>query len=130
MIQDAPDHPPRTNRQSGLLTGLNMTVDFRISHIEGAVMADDLALGFEFCRIVSAVWTAEAQISRVVTINRDTGAFKENAVGRLDRGRKHRLVRGGDAHRADNVIGLVRRPDSTAGSNRWIVIGGNGDLVP
>ena len=79
---------------------------------------------------ISAVWTAEAQISRVVTINRDTGALKENAVGRLDCGRKHRLVRGRNAHRADNVIGLVRRPDSAAGSNRWIVIGGNGDLVP
>src|SRR5688500_5951951 len=98
MIQDAPDHAPRVPRQSGLLTGLNMPVDFCITHVEGAVMANDAALVFELIRVVPAIWTAVIGITRVVTINRDAGALKENAVGRLDGGRKHRLVCGRDAH--------------------------------
>src|SRR5688572_9331006 len=130
MILEASDHAIGLPRQSGRLTRLNTTIDFCISHIEGAEVADDFALVFESSRIVAAVRLAVIRITRVITVNGSVLAGELDAIDGLDGSRKHRRVGGQDAHRADDVISRGWRTNAAAGGNDRIPIGGNGDFVP
>src|SRR5258705_8875676 len=85
---NAPDTAPWTYHQSGRLTRLDMTIDFSILHIEGAVMADNLSLVIELIRIVPAVWSAVIRITRVVAVNGDARANKGYRIARAHCARK------------------------------------------